>query len=168
MNLIGAVDRNWAIGKDNKLLVSIPNDMKLFRELTLNKIIVTGRKTMETFQNGKPLMNRVNIVLSENEDLDIKDVKVAKSIEQLFEILEELYKEGYTSDDVFVVGGESVYAQLEKYCDKAYITKIDCEYDADVFFPNLDEKKEWILTEHSDEQPYFDIEYSFLKYNRVK
>ncbi len=167
MNLIGAVDRNWAIGKDNKLLVSIPNDMKLFRELTLNKIIVTGRKTMDTFQNGKPLMNRINIVLSENKQLDIKDAKVVNSIEQLFEVLEELYKEGYTSEDVFVIGGESVYRQLEKYCDQAYVTKIDFEYDSDSYFPNLDEKKDWNLIEHSDEQTYFDLDYSFLKYKRV-
>ena len=83
MNLIGAVDKNWAIGKDGQLLVSIPSDMKLFRELTLNKIVVTGRKTMETFQNGNPLMNRINIVLSKNKEFKIKNAIVVNSVEEV-------------------------------------------------------------------------------------
>ena len=64
MNLIVAVDKNWAIGKDNKLLVSIPDDMKFFRETTSGKVVVMGRKTLESFPNGKPLKDRVNIVLT--------------------------------------------------------------------------------------------------------
>jgi len=168
MNLIGAVDRNWAIGKDNRLLISIPGDMKLFRKLTLNKIVIVGRKTVATFLNGNPLMNRVNIVLSGNKDLSFENADVVHSLDELFEKLEELYLKGYTSDDVFVVGGESVYNQLEQYCDFAYITKIECDYEADAFFPNLDEKKEWKLTEQREEQTYFDIEYAFLKYRKIK
>lgn len=168
MNLIGAVDRNWAIGKDNRLLISIPNDMKMFRELTLNKIVISGRKTVETFLNGKPLQNRVNIILSENKKLSFDNAEVVYGIDELMEKLDKLYKEGFSSDDVYVIGGESVYRQLEEYCDYAYITKIDCEYEADAYFPNLDEKKEWKLMEQSEEQTYFDIEYAFLKYKKIK
>ncbi len=168
MNLIGAVDKNWAIGKDGQLLVSIPSDMKLFRELTLNKIVVTGRKTMETFQNGNPLMNRINIVLSKNKDLKIKNAIVVNSVEEVLKKIQELSCQGYTSDDVFVIGGESIYKQMEKYCNQAYITKIYHQYEADAYFPDLDESKEWQLVEQSEEQTYFDIEYTFLKYRRVK
>lgn len=168
MNLIGAVDRNWGIGKNNKLLVNIPSDMKLFRDHTMNKIIVAGRKTIETFQNGNPLINRVNIVLTKNPDFSIKNVNVVHSIEETFDLLEQLYLKGYTSKDVYIIGGESIYRQFLPYCDTAYITKIECEYEADAFFPNLDEMPDWKLVEQGDEQTYFDLEYDFRKYKRKK
>ena len=82
--------------------------------------------------------------------------------------IKELSAQGYTSDDVFVIGGESIYKQMEKYCNQAYITKIYHQYEADAYFPDLDESKEWQLVEQSEEQTYFDIEYTFLKYRRVK
>jgi len=167
MNLIGAVDKNWGIGKDNKLLVSIPNDMKHFRELTMNKIIITGRKTMETFQNGNPLMNRINIMLTRNHDYKMKDVEVVHSVDEAIEKLNDLYKTGYTSDDVFVIGGQSIYNQFISYCDTAYITKIDCEYEAEKFCPNIEEMSDWQLVEQSDEQTYFSLEYDFRKYRKI-
>lgn len=167
MNLIGAVDKNWAIGKDNQLLVNIPNDMKHFRELTMNKIVVTGRKTMQTFQNGNPLINRVNIVLSKNPEYKVKNAIVVNSVDLLMKELDKLYEKGYSSEDVFVIGGESIYSQLEKFCDTAYVTKIDHQYVADTYFPRLDESMEWKLVEQSDEQTYFDLEYAFLKYKKI-
>ena len=103
MNLIVAVDKNWAIGKDNKLLVSIPDDMKFFRETTSGKVVVMGRKTLESFPNGKPLKNRVNIVLTRDESYQVKDAIVVHSKEELDK---ELAK--YNSDDIFVIGGESI------------------------------------------------------------
>ena len=102
MNVIVAVDKNWAIGKDNKLLVSIPDDMKFFRETTSGKVVVMGRKTLESFPNGKPLKNRVNIVLTRDENYKVKDAIVVHSKEELDK---ELAK--YNSDDIFVIGGES-------------------------------------------------------------
>lgn len=167
MNLIGAVDKNWGIGKDNNLLVSIPNDMRHFRDLTVNKIIITGRKTMETFQNGNPLLNRINIVLTNNDKCDIKNVNIVHSVDEALEKLNELYQKGYTSDDVFVIGGESIYRQFISYCDTAYITKIECEYEADAFCPNFDEMPDWQLVEQSDEQTYFNLEYDFRKYKKI-
>ena len=137
MNLIAAVDKNWAIGLKNKLLVSIPADMKFFRETTTGKVVVMGRKTLESFPNQRPLKNRVNIELAK-----------------------------YPSEDIYVIGGESIYRQLVDECDVAHITKIDYAYEADAYFPNLDEKAEWEITADSEEQTYFDLEYQFLKYEK--
>ena len=163
MNIIVAVDKNWAIGKDNKLLVAIPADMKMFRQETTGKVIVLGRKTLETFPGGLPLKNRTNIILTTNKDFKAKDATVVHSIEEL---LEEIKK--YPSDQVYCVGGDSVYKQLLPYCDTAHVTKIDFGYEADHYFPNLDESPEWEITERSEEQTYFDLEYEFVKYERVK
>ena len=163
MNIIVAVDKNWAIGKDNKLLVAIPADMKMFRQETTGKVIVLGRKTLETFPGGLPLKNRTNIILTTNKDFKVKDATVVHSIEEL---LEEIKK--YPSDQVYCVGGDSVYKQLLPYCDTAHVTKIDFGYEADRYFPNLDESPEWEITARSEEETYFDLEYEFVKYERVK
>ena len=135
MNLIAAVDKNWAIGKNNELLVSIPNDMKMFRQMTTGKVVVMGRKTLESFPNGLPLKNRVNIVLTKNQNYQVKGAIIVHSVE---EVLEELKK--YDSEDVYVIGGEQIYRQMLPYCDTAHMTKIDHAYEADAYFPNLDEK----------------------------
>lgn len=160
MNLIVAVDKNWAIGKNNKLLVSIPADMKFFRETTKGNIVVMGRKTLESFPQGQPLKNRVNVVITQNKDYQIKDAVVVHSIE---EAVEECKKH---DGEVFVIGGESIYRAMLPYCNTAYITKIDHAYAADTYFPNLDEDDEWELTGESEEQTYFDLEYVFAKYKR--
>lgn len=162
MNIIVAVDKNWAIGKDNKLLVSIPADMKMFRQETSGKVVVMGRKTLESFPNGLPLKNRTNIVLTGNKDYKVKDAIVVHTLE---EVLKEIEK--YPKEEVYCIGGDSVYRQLLPYCDIAYITKIDFAYEADSYFENLDENKEWKITGRSGEQTYFDLEYEFLKYERI-
>ena len=163
MNLIAAVDKNWAIGLGNQLLVSIPQDMKFFRETTKGKVVAMGRKTLESFPGGQPLKNRVNIVLTTDKNYATRGIELVHSVE---EMVEELKK--YPSEDVYVIGGDSIYRQLLPYCDKAYITKIDHAYHADTFFPNLDENPEWKMTQISDEQTYFDLEYVFTIYERVK
>ncbi len=163
MNLIAAVDNNWAIGKNNQLLVSIPADMKFFRTTTTGKVVVMGRKTLESFPNGQPLKNRTNIVLTHDRTYRVKDAVVVYSMDEL---REELKK--YDSEDIYVVGGESIYRQLVDECDVAHITKIDFAYDADAYFPNLDEKDEWEITADSEEQTYFNLIYHFLKYEKKK
>ena len=161
MNLIAAVDSNWAIGNKERLLVSIPNDHKHFREETTGKVVVLGRKTLQTFPQGLPLKNRTNIILSRDRNYEVKDALVVHSVEEL---LEELKK--YNEEEVYVIGGESVYRQLLPYCRTAHITKIDHSYEADAFFPDLDSDPEWEITADSDEMTYFDIAYTFLKYER--
>ncbi|MEO2262728.1 dihydrofolate reductase [Dorea sp. YH-dor228] len=162
MNIIVAADKNWAIGKNNKLLVSIPQDMKFFRETTTGKVVVMGRKTLESFPGGQPLKKRVNIVLTSDKNYHVNGADIVHSIDAL---LEELKK--YPAEDIYVIGGESIYRQLLPYCDKAYVTKIDHAYDADTFFPNLDEDPQWRMTKTSDEQTYFDLEYEFTIYERL-
>ena len=161
MNLIVAVDSNWAIGKENKLLVSIPQDMKFFREKTMGHVVVMGRKTLESFPNGLPLKNRINIVLTANRSYKVKDAIIVHTKEEL---LEELKK--YDSNELYVIGGGSIYEMLIPYCDTAYITKIDHAYAADTYFPNLDQRDDWEMTEVSEEQTCFDLEYVFAKYER--
>ena len=163
MNLIVAVDNNWAIGCKNSLLVSIPADHKMFRQETTGKVVVLGRKTLETFPQGMPLKNRTNIILSTNPNYQVKDAIIVHSKEEL---LEELKK--YNSEDVYIIGGESVYRMMLPYCDVAHVTKIDHEYEADAYFPNLDEIKEWKITADSEEQTYFDVCYNFVTYQKKK
>jgi dihydrofolate reductase len=161
MNIIAAVDANWAIGYKNELLVKIPNDQKWFQKITTGKVVVMGRKTMETFPNGMPLKNRTNIVLTGDRALRVKDAELVYGIEELLEKLKQ-----YNTKDVYVIGGESVYEELLPYCDTAYITKIDYTYQADRYFPNLDNDADWHIESESEEQTYFDLEYYFVKYVR--
>ncbi len=161
MKAILAADKNWGIGYNNHLLVSIPSDMKFFRQTTTGKVVVMGRKTLESFPNGMPLKNRTNIVLTGNQNYQVKDAIVVHSEDEL---MEELKK--YDTDDVYVIGGESVYRMMLPYCDTAYVTKIDRAFQADTFFPNLDEMDEWVMTEESEEQTCFDLEFCFTKYER--
>lgn len=163
MNLIVAVDENWAIGNKNELLVSIPADHKFFRQETTGKVVILGRKTLETFPQGLPLKNRTNIIMSTNKGFHIKDALVVHSLDELLSQIE-----AYDTRDVYVVGGESVYRLLLPYCDTAHVTKIDHAYEADAYFPNLDDMPEWKVTADSEEQTYFDITYHFLKYERIK
>ena len=163
MNLIAAVDRNWAIGKENKLLVSIPADMKFFRETTTGKVVVMGRKTLETFPGGQPLKKRTNIVITRDKNYKVKDAIVVHTMEEL---LEELKK--YDEEEIFVIGGETIYRQMLPYCKLAHVTRIHHTYEADTYFPNLDEMDDWEITGISDEQTYFDLEYEFVRYERVK
>lgn len=161
MRLIVAVDKNWGIGKNNDLLVSIPSDKKFFRQETTGKVVVMGRKTLESFPGGLPLKNRTNVVLTGNAGYRAKDTVIVHDIPEL---LEELKK--YPSDAVYVVGGGTVYEELLPYCDEAYVTKIDFAYEADTYFPNLDQMPEWEMVEESEEQTYFDLEFTFTRYER--
>ena len=171
MNCIVAVDENWAIGYKNELLVRIPADQKFFRQETTGKVVVLGRKTLETFPQGKPLPNRTNIIVSTKKDYEVKDAIVVHSIEEL---LEELKK--YDTNEVYIIGGDSIYKQMLPYCDTAHVTKIDRAYEADTFFPNLDEMDEWKITDTSEEitaigrngsGEKFDISFSFVEYTKA-
>ena len=163
MKVIVAVDKNWAIGNQGSLLVSIPKDHKMFREETTGKVVVLGRKTMDTFPQKQPLKNRTNIILSKNPDYRIDGAVVVPSVEAF---LEEAKK--YPDEDIYVIGGESIYRQLLPYCDTALVTKIDHEYRADAYFPDLDRDPDWEMTGEGEEENYFDLEYRFTRYERKK
>lgn len=162
MNLIVNVDKNWAIGLGSKLLVRIPQDMKYFRSMTTGHVVVMGRKTLESFPESKPLPNRVNIVLTRDQGYQAPGALVVHSMEELKEELEK-----YPGEEVFVIGGGQIYRELLPLCDKAYVTKVDRAFDADVYFPDLDQDPQWKMTKVSEEQTYFDLEYVFAVYERT-
>ena len=161
MNLIVAVDKNWAIGNKGKLLVTIPDDQRLFRQETIGKVIVMGRKTLESLPGGQPLAGRTNVVLTENKDYKKKGTVVMHSLEETLK-----YLEPYPTEDIYIIGGETIYRQFLPYCDTAHVTWIDYAYDADTFFPNLEQDPMWRMTDVSDEQTYFNLCYEFRKYER--
>ncbi|MEE0751985.1 dihydrofolate reductase [Frisingicoccus sp.] len=161
MNIIVAVDKNWAIGYQNKLLNSIPEDMKFFRETTTGKVVVMGRKTLESFPNGRPLKNRTNVVITGQTDYEVPDAVVVHSVEEALEYLKK-----FNSEDIYVIGGESIYRQMLPYCDVAHVTVMDYAYQADTWFPNLDAMEEFVVAADSEEKTYFDLEYCFKMYVR--
>lgn len=156
-----SADKNWGIGLKGDLLVRIPNDMKNFRKITTGNVIIMGRKTLESFPGGSVLPNRVNIVMTTNPNYQAKGAVVVHSEEEL---MEELKK--YPNQEKYVIGGESIYRQLLPYCNEAYVTRINYSYQADRYFPNLDEMEDWELAEEGEEQTFFDIEYYFNIYKR--
>lgn len=163
MQAIVAVDENWAIGNKGDLLVKIPADMKRFREITTGGVVVLGRKTIETFPEGKPLPNRTNIILSRNKDYHVEGAIVAHDVEDVLTAIKDFDK-----DTVFSIGGESTYKLLLPYCETVLVTKIHKTYPADAYFPNLDKDPEWELAEKSNMQACCDLTYYFLKYVRKK
>ena len=160
MKAIVAVDSNWAIGNKGQLLVSIPADQKdNFRRRTSGKTIVYGRKTLETIPQKVVLPNRRNIILSTRKDYAVKNAEVAHNKEELLELIKN-----ENSDDVYIIGVETVYKEFIDMCDTAIVTFIDKVYEADTYFPNLDKDPNWELAEESEEQVYFDITYTYRIY----
>ena len=131
MKAIVAVDKKWGIGKNNDLLFSLPEDMKFFREKTSGKTVCMGYNTLLSFPGSKPLKNRVNIVLAP-DGVERDDCIVVHT-------LEDLSKEVNKYDDVFVIGGAMFYKTMVPYCEEVYVTKVDADGEATVFYPNLDE-----------------------------
>ena len=160
MIAIVAVDKNWAIGKDGEQIVYIPEDLKRFKAFTTGNTILLGRKTVATFPNGKPLKNRRNLILSRNPDY-------APEGGEVYPNLEALLAEVTDPDHTYVVGGASVYNALIAHCDRAYVTKIDAEYPADCWFPNLDNDPSWEVYETSDPMTHEGVTYRYVNYRRM-
>ena len=159
MNLIAAVDQNWAIGKDGDQLCYIPADLKRFQALTTGHAVILGRKTLATFPGGRPLKNRRNLILSRNAAFAPEGADVFADVDSLLEA---------APADAFVIGGESVYKALLPYCDKAYITKIDRAWPADSFFPDLDADPAWQVTEEWEPLEHEVLAFRYVTYERVK
>ncbi len=160
MKAIVAVDEKWGIGRNNDLLFSIPEDMRFFRQTTLNKVVVMGSNTLKSFPNGNPLKNRVNIVLSKTLKRD--DCTVVDSVERL---LDEIKK--YPPDDVYLIGGAMLYKALIDYCSQALVTKVQADGNAEVFFPNLDKLNGWKLIEENQTQESNDLKFKFTTYKNI-
>lgn len=137
------VDRNWGIGAENRLLVSIRADLRRFRALTEGKTVIYGRKTLETFPNGRPLKNRRNLILSRDPSFSVEDAEVFRDIPSLFAAIG-------AGEDCAVIGGASVYAALLPYCDRACVTETLADYPADRFFPDLAALPNWVRADESE------------------
>jgi len=159
MNLIVVVDKNWAIGRDNDLIYSVPKDMEFFRNTTMGNVVVMGGNTFRSLPPGG-LKGRTNIVLSRSGNINDDNVIVCSTLPALFEELKN-----YSKGSIFICGGEDIYRTMLDYCDTAYITKIDAETDgADNFFPNLDELDNWEVSTVSDEYITNGYKIKFYKY----
>lgn len=160
MNAIVAVDRNWGIGKDNDLLIHLPGDLKYYKEKTIGKVIIVGQRTLESFPGSKPLPGRTNIVLSDDPAFVRDDCIVCRTKDEVLQKAAE-----YDPQTVFICGGASIYRLFLEDCDALYVTKIDAVFDADTFFPNLDElgyRVDW-SSEPQEEKGY---SYRFQRYVR--
>jgi len=167
MKAIVAVDKNWAIGKDGNLLVRLSGDMKNFRRLTTGNVVIMGRKTLESMPGGKPLPNRETWILTHNEAYTAP-CQIFHNLEHLIDTVrtnEAAYSDfGYS---VYVCGGANVYRQLLPYCDEALVTKIDAEYPADRYFPDLDLDPSWTLVWEGEPMVDDGISYRFCTYKRT-
>lgn len=159
MNLIAAVDQNWAIGKDGDQLCYIPADLKRFRALTTGHAVILGRKTLATFPGGKPLKNRPNLILSRNPAFAPQGAQVFRDVDSLL---------AAAPADAFVIGGESVYQALLPHCDRAFITKIHRAWPADAFFPDLDASSDWRVVEEGEPLDHEGLCFHYVTYERVK
>ena len=159
MKIIVAVDKNFGIGCDGKLLMHISEDMKFFKATTIGNVVVMGKRTFESLPKGLPLIDRVNIVLSRDKNFQNEAVTICRSLDELFIELKK-----FQTDSVFVIGGESIYTQLLPYSTDAYVTKIEDTFPADKHFTNLDTDCNWELAETSEEKTHNDITFYFTKY----
>lgn len=162
MKAIVNVDTNWAIGNGDSLLNRIPADMRFFKEKTTGNVVVMGRKTFMTFPGPKALSDRVNIVLTKDENWSAPDVITCHSIDELFVQLER-----YDTNTVYVIGGSAVYELLLPYCDTAYVTKVDSAKPADKFFPNLETAQDWVLAVEDEELEHNGVKFKFTTYKRI-
>jgi dihydrofolate reductase len=161
IKLICAVSKNNVIGNDNKLPWNISEDLKRFRELTSENIVVMGRKTYDSI--GRPLPKRENLVLSKNKKLKIENVKVFNTPREII----DFYDKREEKKDLFIIGGTFIYKLFIEYCDYLLITFVDKEYDGDAYFPKID-WAEWELTnEERKTEDQENLTYYFRDYKKI-
>lgn len=162
MKLIVAVARNWGIGNEGDLLFKVPKDMEFFKNSTLNKVVVMGRKTLLSLPGGNPLKDRTNIVMTTNVNFKKDNCIIVNSKEALFEEIKK-----YNDDDVFLIGGGKLYNELYPYCSEAYITKFDAILEADTYLHNFDDDKNWLLTYASEVHEHNGLKFIFNTYKNL-
>ena len=153
-------DKKYGIGKRNGLLFSLPKDMKFFRETTLNHVVCMGENTLLSFPGSKPLKNRTNIVLSQDPTHNYEGVINVHTFDEFLKAIKEQEK----NDIVFIIGGASIYRQTLPYVDQVYLTKVNADGGAEVFFVNLDEEKDFSLIKESEPEMDGDLEIKFTVY----
>ena len=178
MKAIVAVDQKWGIGFKGNLLVKLPGDMRYFRERTLGKILVVGRETLKTFPGGTALPGRTTVCLTRDRSCSVDygtivgiaqnpeylaECKIVNSIEGCLDFLSN-----FSPEDVFVVGGASIYEQFLPYCETCLVTRINAEFEADSFFIDLDNHSDFSMIWESDTMAENGFEYRFTEYSRIK
>ena len=147
ISIIAAIGKNRELGKDNKLLWHIPEDFKRFKELTSNHVVIMGRKTFESI--GKPLPNRVNIIITRNRTWAPLRCTISYSLEEAIEKGTTFAKASASQREIFIIGGAEIYKQGIQYADKLYLTLINRKYPkADAFFPDYSEFKKITFEEN--------------------
>lgn len=161
---IVAVDKNWGIGRNNKLLAHLPSDLQRFKAITEGNIVVMGRKTLESLPNGNPLPNRINIVITRDKLFSKEGVIAVNSIEHLSNYMRIL--EVVDDVDCYVIGGGQIFERLLEFCNEVLITKINHKFEVDTYFPNLDKSKEWEIADESEPQYENGYEFTYITYKR--
>lgn len=162
ISIVAAVGKNRVIGNKGKIPWDIPEDLEYFEDLTIGSIVVMGRKTFESI--GKPLSDRINIVLTKDKKYNLDGCLVANSIPEVFHYI-SIYDFACGDLDVFVIGGGEIYREFMNFADRLYLTEIDYDFEGDVFFPNFDRKK-WnlLFSQKGNNKKYI---YSFNIYERT-
>ncbi len=163
MNIIAAADLNWGIGNEGQLLDHISEDMKFFKEKTVGKAVIMGRKTFLSLPNEEPLPDRKNFVLTHDEGFEREGIVVCRSIEEAV----GKAKSEFDDEDIFFIGGEKIYAQAIGLCDTAYITKIDREYEADRHIEDFDNLDGWRICSEEMIKTKKGIYITFTKYKKI-
>ena len=153
-------DKEYGIGKKNGLLFELKEDMRYFRKTTLNHVVAMGENTLLSFPNQKPLKNRTNIVLSSDFTHNYEDVINVHDFQQFLNVLDNYSKR----EDVYIIGGASMYRQMLPYVDYVYLTKVDAVGHAEVFFVNIDEDENFEVVSESDPVQDGDYTIKFVVY----
>ncbi|MFT4223701.1 dihydrofolate reductase [Dysgonomonas sp.] len=161
-SIIVAVDENNAIGKGNNLLCHLPNDLKYFKSVTQGYPVIMGRKTFESLPKGA-LPNRRNIVITRNKDLQFERCEMVSSISEAIDLCKN-------EEQLFIIGGGSVYQEAIDLVDRLYLTCIHHKFEgADTFFPSIDQAQ-WTLVSREDHRPdeKHEYGYSFITFDKIK
>lgn len=186
MNIIVAVDNNWAIGNKGQLLTKIPEDLKFFKKKTIGKIVIMGRKTFESLPNKSPLINRINIILTSNPQLYSEKLKYfdflslpnpeisryptifSKNEKELLKIINYVLNVyDYEKKDVYFIGGAQIYKIAESICSVAYVTKIFKTFEADSYMMNLDCFENWHIVSEDLQFLNCGLKVAFTKYIKI-
>lgn len=161
MTIIVTMDKNQGLSCKGKPLVAIPADYRFFQEKTKGKVVVMTEKMLESMPGGKATGGRTNFVL-------VKSSKFKEPRVQAFSDIEDLRKRllDFDSRDIYILGGQPLFDEFLNDCDEIHATWVDYSYEADSFFPKLDEKMGWKIAEKSSEQTYYDLEYYFIRFVR--
>lgn len=157
MEVIVNTALDWGIGNGGDLLYHIREDMKFFRQHTLGKAVLMGRKTLESFPGGKPLPDRVNLVLTANPDYHRDGIVVCHSEQEALALAKQY-------PEVMLIGGAAVYEQFLPYCERAWVTRVQASKPADTYFPNLDELEQWECVWQSEKKQAGEIQFYFAEY----